>query len=790
MSNFKPAQSINLAVARTRANALIAVALVATGTVGLLVGCGGGGAAQPPAPTQTAPTAPTAPSAPAAVALSPGDTTLAVGAKLPLLATQSGATDSDVVWSVNGIAGGSAAVGTITGTGGAVTYTAPTAVGSYTITVACPENLSNNASATLTVLAAGTVIVNLTPATASVNTGGTTAITASVTGNSNTAVAWTVDGIANGNATVGTITGTGATATYTAPAAAGSHTVTATSAADPSKSATTTVTVQAAVSGAVSVSMNPPTATLNAGGTTAITATVSGNSNTAVTWTVDGIANGNATVGLLAGSGNTMTYTAPAAAGSHTVTATSAANPASSSTTVISVQVSTGTSSITLSNSGPASVNTSGSVLFTAAGTGSSNSAITWSVDGVAGGNSSVGTITGGSGNEALYVAPPATGSHTITAASGGASTSKAIAVNSTAYTIPNAGKIVKVGSPSGGNDAPAIQSAISSASSAGGGIVEIPAGTYLIASQDTGGISLASNVYLQIDAGATLKMLSASGTSNMIMISGANNCGIIGSGTIDGNRGAIGTNEGIELVTIWGTTGAVISGVTIQNSPGDGIYLNGYPSGAGVGSPVSNVLIYGVTVTNNGRNGMSPDGCDGLIVRDCTFSNHVTANPMNGIDCEPINNQKPNNFLIFHNVFSGNTGGGIQSGPDDSGDNATFTNMTYAFNTVTNNGNYGLEAQDGSGPVLIMNNTISNTTSSYEFGGYGIMTRGSSGISNVTIMGNSVTTSHSDGIYISAATSTTCTYNTVTSSSGKGINNTCGATVSNNTESGNSGGN
>jgi len=162
----------------------------------------------------------------------------------------------------------------------------------------------------------------------------------------------------------------------------------------------------------------------------------------------------------------------------------------------------------------------------------------------------------------------------------------------------------------------------------------------------------------------------------------------------------------------------------------------------------------------------------------------------MNGIDCEPINNQKPNNFLIFHNVFSGNTGGGIQSGPDDSGDNATFTNMTYAFNTVTNNGNYGLEAQDGSGPVLIMNNTISNTTSSYEFGGYGIMTRGSSGISNVTIMGNSVTTSHSDGIYISAATSTTCTYNTVTSSSGKGINNTCGATVSNNTESGNSGGN
>ena len=60
----------------------------------------------------------------------------------------------------------------------------------------------------------------------------------------------------------------------------------------------------------------------------------------------------------------------------------------------------------------------------------------------------------------------------------------------------------------------------------------------------------------------------------------------------------------------------------------------------------------------------MSPDGCDGLVVRDCTFSNQTSANPMNGIDCEPINDQAPNNYQIFNCVFSGNTGGGIQSGP------------------------------------------------------------------------------------------------------------------------------
>ena len=54
-----------------------------------------------------------------------------------------------------------------------------------------------------------------------------------------------------------------------------------------------------------------------------------GTSNTAVTWTVDGVAGGNATVGTITGSGDTVTYTAPSGTGSHTVMAASAANPAS-----------------------------------------------------------------------------------------------------------------------------------------------------------------------------------------------------------------------------------------------------------------------------------------------------------------------------------------------------------------------------------------------------------------------------------------------------------------------------
>ncbi len=60
-------------------------------------------------------------------------------------------------------------------------------------------------------------------------TAATVSLTATVTGTTTTGVAWAVDGVQNGNAAVGTITGTGNTVVYTAPAAAGAHAVTATS---------------------------------------------------------------------------------------------------------------------------------------------------------------------------------------------------------------------------------------------------------------------------------------------------------------------------------------------------------------------------------------------------------------------------------------------------------------------------------------------------------------------------------------------------------------------------------
>ena len=88
------------------------------------------------------------------------------------------------------------------------------------------------------VLVRGPVSVSVTPSSAWVTTGQTQQFTASVGNTTNTAVTWSVDGVAGGNATVGTISSSGL---YQAPAA-GTHQISATSQEDPTKSAQASVT--------------------------------------------------------------------------------------------------------------------------------------------------------------------------------------------------------------------------------------------------------------------------------------------------------------------------------------------------------------------------------------------------------------------------------------------------------------------------------------------------------------------------------------------------------------------
>ncbi len=246
-----------------------------------------------------------------------------------------------------------------------------------------------------------TVMVAISPTTATVPANGTQQFQATVTGSSNTAVTWQVNNVTGGTASTGTISTTGL---YTAPPAtvAMQVMVTAVASADTTKTASAAVMITALPMGSVTIS--PTNATLAVGGMQQFTATVVNETNTGVTWSVDGVSGGNTTVGTISSNG---LYTAPPSAGTHTVTATSVADTsksASAAVSVISMTISPQTASLT----------PLGTQQFTATVQGTTNTSVTWSVDGVSGGNNTVGTVS----SAGLYTAPATMGTHTVTATS------------------------------------------------------------------------------------------------------------------------------------------------------------------------------------------------------------------------------------------------------------------------------------------------------------------------------------------------------------------------------------
>jgi hypothetical protein len=167
--------------------------------------------------------------------------------------------------------------------------------------------------------------------------------------------------------------------------------------------------------GGISVTVSPAGMSVPVSGTQQYSAYVSGTSNTAVTWSVDGIAGGNSTVGTIDATG---LYTAPATSNTHIIRATSQANSAAYGQQLVTV----GTGSSSGGGSGItvtviplyAYLSPGDTQLFSASVSGTSNTAVTWSVDGITGGNSSVGTVD----DTGLYTAPNVTGSHRVIATS------------------------------------------------------------------------------------------------------------------------------------------------------------------------------------------------------------------------------------------------------------------------------------------------------------------------------------------------------------------------------------
>ncbi len=176
-----------------------------------------------------------------------------------------------------------------------------------------------------------TISVTVTPATATVTSGGTVQFTATVMGDSsNAGVTWTAS---SASATSGTIDATGKF-TAASVTTATTATVVATSKTDTTKTGSATVTINPPAAAAVTIS--PQTVFVAAGQVQQFTATVTNESATTVTWSVNGTPGGSATVGTIDAMGN---YTAPAVTqnAKAMVTATSTADTTKSASASVSV---------------------------------------------------------------------------------------------------------------------------------------------------------------------------------------------------------------------------------------------------------------------------------------------------------------------------------------------------------------------------------------------------------------------------------------------------------------------
>jgi hypothetical protein len=278
----------------------------------------------------------------------------------------------------------------------------------------------------------GGVTVSLTPIIQGILVSGTATLTAALTGTSDAGLTWAVDGVWNGDATTGTLTGTGLSRTYTAPADAGSHVITATSNAAPGSSASATVVCTAAPE--VAVYLYPAVVgTVLVDSETALSAVVTGDADTSVIWDVDGTVGGSAALGTITGTGIAIIYTAPAAAGDHIITATSVADGAKSASKTITVAASSEIA-LTVAPSGALQVNAGEFVNIRVSIANSSETTspfgqvLNLSVDGISstsgavGGNpavgmlegSSVGVLDGVTYAGVRYTAPATTGTHTL----------------------------------------------------------------------------------------------------------------------------------------------------------------------------------------------------------------------------------------------------------------------------------------------------------------------------------------------------------------------------------------
>ena len=235
--------------------------------------------------------------------------------------------DQSVTWAVNGILGGSSAVGFVSSTG---FYTAP-------VLVPSPATVAVQATSVAFPSATGSSSVTIkypAPAISSVTPNPLTAGSFTLTVSGSSFQSGAVVKLAGVSLTTAFVSATQLTASGSTSTTGSAVPVTV---LNPDGQVSGTYNISVIGNGQVTVSVSPSATTVKVRRTVSFTAAVQGTSDTRVTWQVNGINGGNATVGTIASSG---VYTAPANVPSPatvTIRAVSVADPTKSATATATI---------------------------------------------------------------------------------------------------------------------------------------------------------------------------------------------------------------------------------------------------------------------------------------------------------------------------------------------------------------------------------------------------------------------------------------------------------------------
>jgi hypothetical protein len=263
------------------------------------------------------------------VAVSPSAPVVLVGQTEQFTASVTGSANQGATWSVNGVVGGYATVGTISGTGLYTAPSVPPTPDTVTITAASVVEASQTATAQVSVLNPAPVVSTVSPAVVNAGSGNTTLV---VTG-----TGFTVQSVVElGGVSLATTYASGTQLSAVIPAGqlanAGTPAVTVVT---PGPGGGMSGAVNLAVQVVVAVSPSAPVVLV--GQAEQFTASVTGSANQGATWSVNGVVGGYATVGTISGAG---LYTAPAVPpvpNVVTLEATSLAQPTQSAAASVSI---------------------------------------------------------------------------------------------------------------------------------------------------------------------------------------------------------------------------------------------------------------------------------------------------------------------------------------------------------------------------------------------------------------------------------------------------------------------